>query len=1409
MIMGKRLGIDCGSVSLNLFLLGEKSDEPITVYRRTRGRPLETLIRAVEDLMDATGRDLPLQSALVTGSAREFLRDALGIPAINEITAHATGVHRQDPRVRTVIEIGGQDSKFIKLEPTGSDDKVRIQSFRMNEICAAGTGAFLDEQASRLGIPVESIGPTALQSTRPTPIAGRCAVFAKTDMIHKAQDGTPLPDLLLGLAFALARNYMATLVRGDSMDPMVSLQGGVMMNQAVVRAFHSILDLPPEQITIPEHFTVLGALGCAILASREEPIPALSLETLKRRAIGALEVPASRSCLAPLNADRNTDPAPTGKVGACEKLQRPLIIGLDVGSVSVKGVLIDATGRILKEDYRLSRSRPLQIMEEVLKSITLDHEIPEIISVTGSGRYLTGSLLDAEMIVNEITAQAEAALSFDREVDTVVEIGGQDSKWISLENRVLKDFEMNRVCAAGTGSFLMEQGERLGLSMGKVFSDTAFASRAPADLGTRCTVFMESDLIHHQNTGASTEDLAAGVCISIVQNYLERVANRKPLGNKVLFLGGVAATPAVRAAFEHQTGKNLRIPDFFRVSGALGAALKALGAFIAGDLMPKKREVIDCNLKRIPKDQFTCQGCANNCLIDKYRPGDRIVFHGGLCDRWEIEHGKPARSGRHDPFRFRTRLLNTISEQETEGAISFGMIRSPQFYEWFPFWKTFCRELGITLVLPPPPDRRQFEKGSRFLKVETCLPIKAMAGQIADLVDSGITTLFHPAILSEPPVTGDGKPRTYCPYIQASSQFFKGSFDLEWKEPIISHVLDPDSFKREHVRFAGTLGIRPGKAEEALNAGMKELARFKDRLRGEGRRFLNSLGEQEQAVVVLGKPYHNADSFLNMNLGSLFQRLGIPAVPADLLPLPRGGEQPEVSWKHQGNMIRIAREIAGNSRLFPILITFFGCGPDPFTLRHIEDALQGKPLLVLEMDELTSRAGIVTRIEAFLERIKQVKKLHLGGIQRDDAVRSAPRGIQEKAVQPGSGSGAKGSGRAEELCIPFMGDQSYGFAAAAQSVGIEAKVLPPPDQESDLLGRRHMVGGECFPYALMLGDYLKLARSRPLHRAERSVFYIIGVDACRIAQYPLYMEKVRRRLGYSICVVSEPEQVFESFGLSPTNTGRALLKVWEGLNAFDLLTSLYFRTRPLVRDRALLDSAFRQGKDKLFQALCIDRVHEGMEEALHDLYAVPIDETASRPVVSVTGDYYTRVVPFANNDVYGTVENLGGLLWAPPSFADSFKIRAMKDLVWSLLNGRSREAAHSTLLYLFMLVSEFKVKCGPGARRVQNSPTDLLGLNMWKAAARHVDTRLPGGITAPIATTMRDLEMGADGVLNLMTLNCAYGTVITAALSRALKEGPGVPMLTLIYEGLKKTNETSRVEAFMEQVHDHFRRKSA
>ncbi len=1379
------IGIDCGSVSLNLALVCDSSSEPLTMYRRTGGRSLEAFVHAVDELIEIIGGDCPIRSALVTGSGREWLSRALDIPSVNEISAHAAGALSVNPRIRTIIEIGGQDSKFIRIEPS-SNTFPKLSAFRMNEICAAGTGAFLDEQAGRLGIPVESFGRIALTSSSPAPIAGRCAVFAKTDMIHRAQEGAAIPDILLGLAYALVRNYSAALIRGAHLEPLISLQGGVMANEAVVFAFKRFLGLSDDHIIVPPHFNVLGAIGCARTAARRDRQNGLTLLELRRRASEALGKPYSRSSLPPLRRPRggNGERSP----GVCAPFDPAAVraLGLDVGSVSVKGVVLDEQGSILREDYRLSRSQPLERLSEVIEFLLGDGPFSGVVAVTGSGRQLAGRLIGADLIVNEIGAQAAAARHGLPDTDTVVEIGGQDSKWIRLEEGALKDFEMNRVCAAGTGSFLMEQADRLNIPMGREFSDAAFAAEAPADLGARCTVFMESDLIHHQNSGASPEDLAAGVCHSVVRNYVERVVNNKGLGQTIAFLGGVAANPAVRAAFEQQTGRAFHTPAFHRVSGALGAALKAIEQ-VPFDKSRRPRN-LRFNTDDVRKESFRCNGCPNRCSVDRYRLDDRTVYHGGLCDKWEAESEPRRFDGEPDLFHTRPELLRREAERTKESGVTWGMIRSPQYFEWFPFWNTLCAELGIALRLPGPPNRSAFERGLKYVKVETCLPMKVLAGQIAELSESGVTKIFHPVVLSEAPTSsGEGNLR-HCAYIQGLSQFFRGTFDIEWKEPFISYEFDPDAMIRGHARFFEQEGFSRAEARAAVDKALAVQEEFDRTLRREGERALSALGPDETALVVLGKPYHNADPFLNMSVGRLIRRLGVRALPSDVFPISESEQRNDVPWKYQSRMEAVARRIADDPRLFPVMITFFGCGPDPFTIRHIREALGGKPLLILEMDEHTSKAGVVTRLEAFLEQIGRE-----AGVRADDVA------SERAGARP-----ATRERKPEALYLPYMADHSYGFAAAARSVGVDAQVLAPPDEESLRLGWKHMVGGECHPYALILGDYLKLVETLSPDHAERGLFYCLGPDACRLEQYPAYIEKVRKDLGCRLPVVSDIGETLRAFGLSEKATQRVLLKAWEGLNAYDLLMSLFYRLHPIAADKNLLERTYGSCRDKLFDALAEDNLSPGMEEVLNDLHAVPIEEREPRPLVAITGDYYTRVVPYANNNVYREVERLGGTVLTPPTFTDAFKLGRLQEMVWfGLEGGRKRRALGSGLLYAFMAYSEYKVKGGACARRVLGVPLDISGRRLWKRAGSYTPTQLPPGITAPLATCLHQVEQGADGVLNLITLNCSFGTVVTAALARALEDYE-TPMLTLVFDGLKQTNEKTRLEAFMEQVKERF-----
>ena len=766
------------------------------------------------------------------------------------------------------------------------------------------------------------------------------------------------------------------------------------------------------------------------------------------------------------------------------------------------------------------------------------------------------------------------------------------------------------------------------------------------------------------------------------------------------------------------------------------------------------------------------------------------------------------------------------------------MIRSPHFYEWFPFWKAFWKELGVSLRTAPPPDREQFEKGTRFLRVETCLPMKVMAGQIRVLMDQGVRTIFHPSILSEKPMAQGGRPAEHCPYIQASSQFFRGSFDAEWLEPVISYSYDPESFRREHLLSAERLGATASQALQAYEAGMTAHAKFQAEIERAGHDFLEGLGDTEQALVVLGKPYHTAEPFLNMNLGSLFQRLGIKAVPGDMFPLETIPTRNPIAWKHQLRMIALARAVARDPRLFPVMITFFGCGPDPFTMRHIRESLKGKPLLTLEMDEHSSRAGIMTRLEAFLDRIrtnhdgtarKSEKGLppkgaapdsrHAGTrLKREETTRTRGNArIKDspapEKVEPPADMGAplpesksrrrRSSRRVDAVYLPYFGDHTHAFAAAARSMGIDARALPAPDEESERLGRPHLMGGECHPYTLMLGDYLRLAERLAQEEAKRSIFCVPGYSACRLAQYPVYMEKIRKECGYSMRVIADLSQALTAFGLSKKNREAVLLRTWEGLIAYDVLLQAYLKIRAKAKDSDLVENLYAQYKKSLCEALSQGNGHVGLEEALQALYQAPVEESA-KPNVAVTGDYYTRVVSFANNGVYREIERLGGTIWSPPTFSDGLKLYYAQEVLRDSVDVNSHDFQTMSDFYASMVMSELQIKGSLLSRETVCGRLDPLGSRARKIVALHMDTRFPPGMGAPLATALDQIEQGAHGVLNLITLNCSYGTVVTAALGRALKDRPGFPMLTLVYDGLKKTNEKTRLEAFMEQVHDQF-----
>jgi predicted CoA-substrate-specific enzyme activase len=631
-----KLGIDIGSVTAKMVVLDEADNIIESRYTRTRGQPVETILAILGDILSGY-RPCQFTTAAATGTGGGLIANLLGLPFVNEIIAQAAGTTRFHPEVKTILEIGGEDSKLIILEEESPGAPSKVTDFAINGACAAGTGSFLDQQASRMGIPIEQFGDVALQSEHPPRVAGRCSVFAKSDMIHLQQVGTPVHDIVAGLCFAMIRNFKGQVIRGRDLGKPVSFQGGVAANKGIIRAILDVLELKENELIVPEHFAVLGALGAAITGekaadgngAREWILPEDTLQRIRdyiaKREYSFVTMPSLVS---------DNYPIDTAPITIDAKQPVEAYIGVDIGSISTNVVVIDRDNNVLARRYLMTASQPIEAVKKGLYEVGQelgDRVIVRGAGSTGSGRYMTGEFFGADIIRNEITSHAKAASFLCPEVDTIFEIGGQDAKYVSLQNGTIVDFAMNKVCAAGTGSFLEEQAEKLDISIEEEFGALGLSAKHPLDLGERCTVFMESQLNFCKQRGAAKEELVAGLAYSVVKNYLTKVVEDRNIGDHILFQGGTAFNRAVKAAFEGILGKKVQVPPHHDILGAIGVAMLAREEMENGSRQTRFRG-FDLANRQYELSSFECQSCSNRCEIHKVVfEGEKPLFYCSRC----------------------------------------------------------------------------------------------------------------------------------------------------------------------------------------------------------------------------------------------------------------------------------------------------------------------------------------------------------------------------------------------------------------------------------------------------------------------------------------------------------------------------------------------------------------------------------------------------------------------------------------------------------------------------------------------------------------------------------------------------------------------------------------------------------
>lgn len=1113
------MGIDIGASSVKVAAVDAGGTVLRVIRRAHKGSPLPCLRAMLAELADGSAdRSLSLSAqacggVVATGSGADMLRALVpGLRVLEEVPALVKGVRALAPQVASVIGMGAQSGVFATGFAHGS-----APEFAMNESCAAGTGSFFEDQMQRLGLPLESYSDLVARAQSVPRLSGRCSVFAKTDIIHRQQEGVPVEDILQGLCHATVKAFKATIVRNLPVEKPVALAGGVLENAGVVRAVREVFDLAEGELLADEKLVCAQAVGAALAAAEGaggrdgERIAAgdgaglhaagageasdasaglASLASLRSALEGTQaaqaddlprlpqlpQVDCMPNCgfaLAPSPWNPQGSPAREGgavpRSAVVDALEQgapvPVALGVDVGSTSTNLVLVSTDGVLLDAQYLRTRGNPKQAVRDGLASLAQrvgGRACVVAAGVTGSGRTMIGKLIGADAVRDEITAQARAAAAADSQVDTVFEIGGQDSKYISLVAGQVADFQMNKVCAAGTGSFVEEQAARLGIALPD-YGSLALSAEHPVELGERCTVFMETAINAALAKGATKSEVAAGLCLSVVRNYLHKVVNAKPVGQRIVLQGGVAYNPAIVAAFRAYAGESLTVSPWFAVSGAVGAAL--LAAESQGVLEPVQNgESADEQGEELDAGAMSNQHAPRQANA-------RSNFKGWDLSgaSHETRHIDPAEIAANRAF------FHKVDEMFLEGydptrdpaKKTVGIPRCLMLHKLFPMANAFFKQLGFNVVLTDASDEETVRLAQASAQGETCYPVKLVHGRMAQLLDMDVDYVFMPSVHTIRHLKSTVPHNYACTYMQSIPAIVASELDYEGHgitllNPLMNLDFGQGAMAEVMLQVGAQLGRTPQETARAMLAGGFAVTEFTRKTEELGDQLLAGLKPGERVIVLITRNYGIVDPALNMGIPDMLLDRGWKVITVSHLhahDLGISADYPGVVWPFGQHILSGAKLVRRDPRLFAVYLTNHGCGPDTMISHLFAEEMGSKPYLHIEMDEHYSKVGVETRVEAFLNAIEHYEAADLRGTPTSwRVVNSACEPLRE-----GELAGLPSFGPYGPLAAQWLRDQ-----------GIPVRELAPTPATLEL-GRKECTSKEYYSFASLLGVSLAAA----------------------------------------------------------------------------------------------------------------------------------------------------------------------------------------------------------------------------------------------------------------------------------------------------------------------------------------------
>ena len=1413
------VGLDVGSTTVKIVIMDENLNTIFSDYQRHFSDTKNTVCNVLENL--AKNYENDEFTIALTGSGAMSAAKFLDLPFIQEVVSCKRSVEKYIPQTDVVIELGGEDAKIIYFDKS-------IEQ-RMNGTCAGGTGAFIDQMASLLHTDPTGLNELAKNYKMIYPIASRCGVFAKTDIQPLLNEGAAKEDIAASIFQAVVNQTISGLACGRPIRGKVAFLGGPLNYLSELRnRFIETLHLEGDSIIIPEEAHLLVAKGAAVdSVYSSHPITAQKLKSkIEMLRVSHDDTTNPLSPLFSIDAEyqefKERHSKETVKKSDLKTHKGDIFVGIDAGSTTTKLVAIDQEGTLLYSLYGSNEGNPLQSVIKMLKEF-YEVKPPEAVvrfsGVTGYGEKLIQTALNVDLNEIETIAHYTAAKQFMPNVTSIVDIGGQDMKYIRIKKGAIDNIMLNEACSSGCGSFIETFAKSLNLSI-EEFVDSALEARRPVDLGSRCTVFMNSKIKQAQKEGYSVGDISSGLSYSVIKNAIQKVMkvrDVKTLGAHIVVQGGTFYNDAVLRAFELIVGRNVVRPDIAGLMGAYGAALLSKEQFEANldmEYTSSLAKLEDLDKLKIDINHVRCNGCENHCLltINKFSNGTKYIS-GNRCEKGA---GLDTSSTKDLPnimkYKYERIFGYTPLDEKDAPRGTIGVPRVLNMYEDYPFWFTFLTSLGFRVVLSEKSNRKTYEKGMESMPSESvCFPAKLSHGHIVGLVKQGIKTIFYPCMPYSRKEYEKADNHYNCPIVISYSEVLKNNVeelkekDIKFLNPflpfdaksLVKTILELPEFEEYHFTKKELL--------EAAKKAENEYQKCKDDIRAKGQETLNYMKEHNlKGIVLAGRPYH-VDPEVNHGIDTLITSLGLCVLTEDSICNQTEVKRPirvVDQWVFHARLYAAADFVGKHDNLELVQLNSFGCGVDAVTTDQVEEILNsfGKMYTLIKIDEINNLGAVRIRIRSLLASMKK----------RD----------QNKELEKGSGNYevkkkifTKDMKKDYTILIPQMAPIHFELLeSAVRSSGYNVVLLKECTAHTVETGLKYVNNDACYPSILTTGQMIEALESGKYDLNKTALIMSQTGGGCRATNYIGFIRKALKDAGFeNIPVIS-----FNVVGMEKMPGFKITMPLIERLLKMvvyaDLLQKMLTKNRAYEVNKGETQKLFDEWMEKckkLLEKSTLKEFKQSIYDIVNDFEKIELDTSVEKPKVGIVGEVLIKYHPFGNNFVADKLEEEGAEV-VLPDFMGFIKFIATHKITFNQLIKTDKMKAKlfkAAIKLIDILEKDVVIALNDSKKGY------LLPCNIFELETKVNDILSIGNQTGEgwflTAEMIEYIEHGIPNIVCVQPFACLPNHVVGKGVIKTIRSKfPEANISPIDYDpGASEANQTNRIKLLMTVAKDNLMNK--